>query len=101
MSASPRTLALASALLAIGGSTVLAWGPPPFLPLDPSLSAIPKKLPPNVTTGAAADPAAAQAPLPELHRTQREAMGTIWQVSISGGDATAAEAAANRALDEV
>jgi thiamine biosynthesis lipoprotein len=112
MSASLRTLALASALLAIGGSTVLAWGPPPFLPQDfapapalrggaPSLTAIPKKLPPNVTTGAAADPAAAQAPLPELHRTQREAMGTIWQISISGGDPKAAEAAANRALDEV
>ncbi len=38
---------------------------------------------------------------PELHRTERKLMGTIWAVTIAGGDATAASAASEAALDEV
>jgi thiamine biosynthesis lipoprotein len=40
-------------------------------------------------------------PLPALHKAQRKLMGTIWSVTIAGGDADAAHAAAERALSEV
>ena len=40
-------------------------------------------------------------PAPVLHKTQRNLMGTIWAITIAGGDASAAQSAAERALDEV
>ena len=43
----------------------------------------------------------AGAPVPVLHKAQRMLMGTIWAITIAGGDAERAQSAAERALDEV
>jgi FAD:protein FMN transferase len=44
------------------------------------------------------DPAASEL---ALHRLERRMMGTVWAMTIAGGDAEAARAAMGRALDEV
>jgi thiamine biosynthesis lipoprotein len=96
-------LVLVSALAFVAASSrARAWGPyPGMTPQSSTLTATPKRLPPSVTTGAAAGATTPPATLPPLYRTQRELMGTIWMVSVSGGDERAATAAANQALDEV
>lgn len=48
----------------------------------------------------AAPPPSASEP-PPLHRVERQLMGTVWSVSIPGGDEARARAAGERALDEV
>jgi len=65
-------------------------------------SATPPRLPPHVS--AAPEPADAgpkRAPEPEMRWAERELMGTIWKIGISGGDETKTKPASERALDEV
>lgn len=57
--------------------------------------------PDRVPTGAASAVSDAGAPAPVLHRAERMLMGTIWAITIVGGDADAAKRAAERAFDEV
>jgi thiamine biosynthesis lipoprotein len=68
-------------------------------PAAPVLTAIPPRLPPNVTTAPVGGDEGA--PEPPMHRTERSLMGTVWMVGISGGDEQAGKIASNAALDEV
>ncbi len=63
--------------------------------------ASPPRLPPHVTAAPAPQGPAARPPEPPMYRTQRELMGTIWMIGVSGGDEQAARAASEKALDEV
>src|SRR5262245_60055219 len=65
----------------------------------PAASTLPPKLPPNVTAAPLSDPAQAAAE-PPMRRTQRNLMGTVWMIGISGGDEAKAKAASEHALDE-
>ena len=47
------------------------------------------------------DAATSSASVPVLHQVQRKLMGTIWSITIAGGEASAARAAGERALDEM
>lgn len=55
----------------------------------------------SVRADAASTPSDAGAPAPVLHRAERMLMGTIWAITIVGGDRDAAKRAAERAFDEV
>jgi thiamine biosynthesis lipoprotein len=81
-------------------STAKAPSPKPEPPpstVGPRINAIPPKLPPNVSAAPSSEPAAE----PEMHRTERRLMGTIWMVGISGGDEKVTKAVSEEALDEV
>lgn len=59
-------------------------------PADAAVDVVPSELPRDAGT-----------PLPPLHKAQRKLMGTIWSITVAGGDADRARLAAERALAEV
>lgn len=65
-------------------------------------AAPPKRSPaPAAAAPSAVPPAPAAAPAPELHRAERRLMGTVWAITIAGGDAERAQTAMTDALGAV
>jgi FAD:protein FMN transferase len=75
--------------------------PGPVVPAEPP--GLPEPLPGLAAPGSSALPATAPpaAPAPELRRAERRLMGTVWAITIAGGDAKRAQVAMNDALDAV
>jgi len=86
----------AGLLAALGVGLWLQAGPgaPVERPAPPRPSSAPAA--PTSPAGPAMDPAA-----PELHRAERRLMGTVWAITIAGGDADRAKVAMNDALGAV
>lgn len=69
-------------------------------PADASADVVPSELAGDAQAAALSASDASRAG-PALHKAQRKLMGTIWSITIAGGDAQAAGRAAEQALDEV